>query len=180
MSMFITPSQEPGRGSLPAEFRVAYARGGDAPWGYGTRNFGRDRLMAGQRTVRRRREQPGLLGCGAGMGLWNATTGQYDPDETPFDVTWSGNTGNGIDWGSIINNTTGSIVDIIAISQGGSVTPGGVYGSPGVAGQAAIGGGFGGGGINVGAGGLNASGGGLAIVAIGAIAVLMLMSGGRR
>lgn len=290
MSMVPVPSEEPGRGSQPAEIRMAHA--GHTPYGhaYGhaVHNYGRDRLMAGQRTVRRASEQPlgtsgvgvvteqpltilpqpmppvyidgssnnltptqalahrifptlplsvssnavvqlrRLRGLGApagivdrigrilqglppqdseravynmqrwidrktaqfgitlpaatGMAGWNAATGQYDPDESPYDVVYADPYGgNNVDWGGIISNSTDAITDIIAISQGGSVvsTPYGgtnVYGSPGVAGQAAMGGGFGGGGIQTPFG--SASGGGLAIVAIGALAVVMMM--GRR
>jgi hypothetical protein len=75
MSMIAVPSTEAGAGSLPAELRLAPGHA----YGRSVQNFGRDRLLYGQRTVRRATEQPrrGML---SGMG----DMGQCDPASDPF------------------------------------------------------------------------------------------------
>jgi hypothetical protein len=64
----------------------------------------------------------------AGLGAWYDESGIPISDPTPI---YSGtyDTGSSVDWGSIIGGVSHDITGILAVTQGGSVTNTGIYGS---------------------------------------------------
>lgn len=82
-----------------------------------------------------------------GVGYYDAN-GDWQPDESPYPVVFDSGAGTlsypagtspPIDWAAILGNAFSGINNTLAITQGGSVTPTGVYGSPGTASIAASG-----------------------------------------
>lgn len=72
-----------------------------------------------------------------GVGYYDAN-GDWQPDESPYPVVFdSGPPSPSTDWAGIFGNLFSGLNETLAITQGGSVTNAGVYGSPGTANIAA-------------------------------------------
>lgn len=108
MSMMTVPSLAPGARTLPGELR-GNARG----W---------NRLHSNLAPLT---EGPDPRIALSGVGDWYDESGI--PMATP--VYGAPPPGGGTDWGSIIGAGTTSLEHILAITQGGSVTNSGIYGS---------------------------------------------------
>jgi hypothetical protein len=163
MSMISVPSLAPGARTLPAGLRDDYGNhdgwqrlhGNMAPLTEPPAHIPVDIRVPmppiyADEQGNWQHEQRGV----SGLGYYDAG-GTWIPDETPYPVVFSDPAPYTppVDWASIIASGTHSLADILAITQGGSVTPQGVYGSPQTATVAA--GTYPAGQLNIGGGGIS-------------------------
>lgn len=159
MSMLAVPSVAGGAKSLPAELRTDQHEPRGNAWGH--RRLHNNQTLA-----------PSLGYAQTVCDPFGGNCQVYDQPMPGLDYGYPPQS-TGIDWGSIIGDSTHSIAEILAITQGGGVTASGnIYGNPAAATVAA---GTPASTLNIGSGGVsgNLSSIGL-LIGAGLLAIMLL------